>query len=1235
MGAEIDRLEIQVEAQATKANNQLDKLVTKLDRVSGALSNLNSSGLTGLSNGVSKFAQASAQLSNVKTADFTRLTKNIDKLANLNTQQIYSAASSMRTLSSAINSLSGVSTGSLQVAEVAKSIGKLGGANVQKAIANLPALATTMNNFMGTMAKAPQVSNNVIQMTRALADLASQGAKVGTAGNSLTASTNRIGTSMEKTTKKARSFSSVLGSIYQKYFWIMRAGNKLWDSVKESMGYVEVLNYFDAAFGQVADSAVGQWEDAGYDSAQAYFNSFSERAKQLTTKMTGFTITDNGMLESTGGKSLGINPSMLMNYQAMFAQMSNSMGVTAETSLKLSTALTEIGADLASVKNMDFDKVWKDMASGLVGMSRTLDKYGANIRNVNLQQKLTELGINANVSALNQNEKALLRTIILLDSTRYAWGDLAETINSPANQLRLLQANFSNLARAIGNIFLPIVAKVLPYINALVIALQRLAEWIVKLLGFEDFDWGGASGAGGSGFDDLLGSIGDTEEGLNDATKAAKKLKTQLLGIDELNVLNQDDESSGDSMSGLGGYSGLLEGALDKILDEYQKAWDEAFANMEERYNQFADNVAKAFKEKGLYGVGEYFSKGITNALNNIPWETIYDGAKGFGTGLADFLNGLISPELFGAVGKTIASSLNTAIYTALSFGQTFDFYDLGASIASGINSFFETFDFASVAETMNVWADGLKDAIRGFLDTISWDSVLEGATNFLGTLEIDTIAIAIGGFALMHGVLPLTSKRISTIIGGKFNSLIAEAFGTGGTAFLAKGATAFTLSATVLVAFEFVKDFSEWKKNIDEYGWDEGRKKTASENQANPYKEDSAYSRKMAERYTNWGIVETDVWGKFVEGAKESFEEIETNFSIMKGELILTPDMWNESLDTNKKTFNQFFEDVGTSATAFFDDLYANKIKEFVKNTSDKWKDWKDSISDKLKETKENISQTWNNIKTNTTEFLTNMGTNIREKWESIREDISTKVENIRLKISQVWGNIKQNTIDFLTNIRNKFQTTWDNIKSKVSTVANNIYTTVTEKFEAIRSTVKNTMDKAASAINSFKDSISNAISKIRDFFDWSDRDFKISLPTDVFKNFTEKVSNAIANLKEFFGFDGKSVSVSSNISGGGSARGYATGGYPASASLFWAGEDGVPEILGTVGGRTAVAGGAEITGIRDAVYSTGQAETALLQTAVNLLQIIADKDPSINVDGRDLVDAYDTRKARNGYAF
>lgn len=673
MGAELDRLEIEVEAQATKANNQLDKLVDKLDRVSSALSNLNSGGLTGLSNGVAKFAQASAQLSNVKTADFTRLTKNIQSLANLNTRQIYGAASSMKSLSTAINSLGGASAGSMQVAQVADSISQLGSASVQKAITNLPALAAAMNNFMATLAKAPQVSDNIIQMTRALANLSSQGEKVGIASKSLVKSLNSVGNSMGSNTKKVKSFASVIGSLYQQFFWVKRGIDKLWESAESSMSYVENLNYFNAAFGQVAESAVSQWEEAGYDSAEAYYNSFSDRAKELTSKMTGFNINDDGTLSATGEASLGINPSKLMNYQAMFAQMSSSMGVTSETSLKLSQALTEIGADLASVKNMDFDKVWTDMASGLAGMSRTLDKYGVNIRNVNLQQKLFDLGINENITNLNQNDKALLRTIILLDSTRYAWGDLADTLNYPANQMRLLESNISNLSRTIGNLFLPMLSKVLPYVNGLVIALQRLATWIGNLMGI---DLSGITSGIGSSEVDFGGLLEDTDDltgNLDDASNAAKKLKSNLQGFDELNVITTQQDTSGLGDLGSAGLSsGLLDAAFEDAFSEYQKTWDEAFANMENRAEEFADKIEKFFQPIkdiiGDFAVGDFFKAGkdtsqlvadifnfFAKAIDDVDWYEI-------GEKIGDYLRGIDWLKILGSVGNLIWQALKASL---------------------------------------------------------------------------------------------------------------------------------------------------------------------------------------------------------------------------------------------------------------------------------------------------------------------------------------------------------------------------------------------------------------------------------------------------------------------------------------------------------------------------------------------------------------------------------------------
>ena len=671
MGSEIDRLEVQVEAQATKANNQLDKLVGKLDSLSNSLSHINSSGLSGLSSGISKFAQASSQLSNVKTADFTRLTKNIQSLSNLNTQQIYGAASAMRTLSTAINSLGGVSANSMQVAYVAKDISKLGGVNVQRAITNLPLLATAMNNLMATLSKAPSVNRNIIDMTNALANLASQGNRVGSSSNSIVNGLNRTSSAMARTRKSSISLAAAFGKFYASWWLVIRGASKLWDSIENSMNYVETLNYFDAAFGQVADSAVSQWEEAGYLSADAYYNSFSSRAKELTSKMTGFNVNDDGTLTATGNASLGINPTKLMNYQATFAQMSSSIGVASETSLLLSQALTELGADLASVKNMDFDKVWKDMASGLAGMSRTLDKYGVNIRNVNLQQKLFDLGINENITNLNQNDKALLRAIILLDSTRYAWGDLADTLNQPANQMRLLDSNLNNLSRTIGNLFLPIVSKVLPYVNGLVIGLQRLFTWVGNLLGIDISGITSAVGDGAFDIGELVDETDDLAGSLGDATKAAEKLKRTVRGFDELNVISTQTNSGG-IISGSDLASGLLDDAFANAFSEYQKAWDEAFANMENRANDFADKVEKFLQPVRYiiedFAIGDFFKAGqdtsnlvagifnfFADAIDKVNWKKI-------GNNIGDYLAGINWGKVMNSVGKAAWQALRAAI---------------------------------------------------------------------------------------------------------------------------------------------------------------------------------------------------------------------------------------------------------------------------------------------------------------------------------------------------------------------------------------------------------------------------------------------------------------------------------------------------------------------------------------------------------------------------------------------
>lgn len=590
MAVDIDELQIQINANATRANDAIDKLVGKLDRLSTSLNKIDGSKIAGLGNGVNKLSIAMQGLNNVKSSDFTRLANNIQKLSNLNTSGLNASASALSQITRAFNNLGGVSANAQQVGVLASNLSRLGYKSVANAVANIPQLANSLNYLMTVLSRSPQVSSNIIQMTNALANLASQSRSIGTATRAMTSGLNSTGASMTRASKGAFSLASAFGKLYANYFLLIRGGRALWGSVEKAMDFIETLNYFNAAMEQVVGNVdLSAWEELGYDSAEAYANSFSERATELTAKMTGYTISATGTIKTTGVSSLGIDPNTVLQYQAMFSQMASSMGVSSNAAIKLSNALTMIGADLASVKNMDFDQVWTNMASGLAGMSRSMDKYGANIRLVNLQQKLNELGINANIDALNQNDKALLRTIIILDSTRYAWGDLADTLNQPANQLRLLSANLSNLGRTIGTIFIPIIKNVVPYVNGFVIALQRLFTMIGEMMGV---DMSKVAQFGSSTGDNEI--LSDILDDANDATEAVKELKNQMFSFDEMNKFNDTD---GVTVGVSSEDTSKLEGALDDMLSEYQKTWDEAYEQMENKANAIAESILASWKK--------------------------------------------------------------------------------------------------------------------------------------------------------------------------------------------------------------------------------------------------------------------------------------------------------------------------------------------------------------------------------------------------------------------------------------------------------------------------------------------------------------------------------------------------------------------------------------------------------------------------------------------------------------
>ena len=798
-------------------NNGLNSFVNSIRRlnetlnstgdVSGKIQNMISklSGLSSIpdvSNNVNRFVSSLARLANAGGS----IDAVTSKLPNLGEE-----------LRKIIVSFSGIGNISQPINTFVQSISQLANAGDKtgKTATQLNDLANSLKLFFQTMSTAPRISNSTIQMTQAIAQLANSGANAGRAARFTASAFSRLGQGAAASTGKVRRLGNAVGNLGSKAkkslpsimslvakFWTLKfVVGKFGSAIESSMNFLEDYNYFQAAFRQVADKAGKTWSEAGYDSAEAYADSFSQRARELTSKMSGFDVSDNAILTANKtGKSLGMDPSMLLNYQGQFAQLSSSMGTTSEQALKLSNALTMIGADLASVKNLDFKTVYENLSSGLVGMSRAVDKYGANIRVANLQQYASNLGLQTAVSKMDQASKAMLRTIVILDSTRYAWADMANTINMPANQLRILRANLVSCARALGNIFMPVVAAVLPYINGLVIAFQRLLTYIGSLLGV-DTKIGNMFGSIGSGSENLSNALDtiddsslsdvddttkDTSDNLKNATKNAKKLKQFLASYDELEVMSKDDSSLSNlanskiktpalDTSALD--AGMLNDALDKLLNEYQKKWDAAYNSMENKAMAFANKVTDTFKK--LAKVAEPTTKALKNLWNN-GLKQLRDFTW---TALKDFWNHFLVPLGKWTLGEKGLPRLINAFNDFLvkinwdkinaSLVQLWDVLEpFAENVGTGLLDFFDDF-FDKAADGVNKLPD-LIDKFKEFIAGFS-PKQAQSIGYFLGQLL--TAFMAFKGLTWFGGIFGkdgIIGKGIAVLAAHPYASIAA-----------------------------------------------------------------------------------------------------------------------------------------------------------------------------------------------------------------------------------------------------------------------------------------------------------------------------------------------------------------------------------------------------------------------------------------------------------------------------
>lgn len=1216
MGAEVDSLDIKISASATRANNQIDKLINNISKLSASLGTLNTGNLTGLANGVQKLSTSMQGMSSVKGADFTRIATGITKMSMIDTASINRAASAMTQMGKSLSKITGTAESSKNISDLAKGISQLGYKSATNAIDNIPKLATAMKRLMNTLAGAPQVSQNLIDMTNALAKLARTGSASGSAAKSLTNSLNLFSSSTVKARKSSFSLAAAIGKVYASYWLLFRAVGKVKSAIDISSDLTEVQNVVVNTFGQYTD---------------------------LVEKFSKSAIKAYGISELTAKETA-----------SRFQAMGIAMGAPIKKMSDMSISLTELSADLASFYNVEQADAARSLWSVFTGETEPMRKFGIDLTQNTLKEYAMKKGLDANISSMTQLQKTMLRYQYVMENTANVQGDFARTSQNWANQIRILKEQVKALGAVLGNAFINMLKPLVQALNKAMSAVITFANNVVNALG-KIFGWKIEIQAGSiaDDFKTASDSADDLASGTGKAADNAKKLRQQLQGVDELNVLTTDKSGSGSGGKGSG--SGTSDGGADTNGLKYK---------LEETEGLFKSSI------NTLEKLGEYIGTTLTNSLNKIQWNNVYEGARNFGKGLADFLNGLISPELFGAVGKTIAGSLNTAIYAALSFGENFDFKNFGESIASGINNFFQTFDFVSLANTLNVWVDGIKTTVLTALKKISWSDILKGGMEFLTNLDLDTIAITVGTFKWFHG-----GKEI---VAGALNTLMKTQISTGvGDVKVPLSASIELSIAAAVVGFKIgnwlydnVKGIQSISDGITEWIMKDGEEiaiaKTISVSLAG-----------LSISLAAVGIAKAvgKAIGKAI-GGKAIDVTTESAVDLMFDAQNLNATSFGEALKTSiGKIANLGYKIASGVGTAL--STAGNVVWTGLSSLASSLVSALGTAISGLSTVASTIASAVGSALSAAGTFLTssvstvftagaasiaaglfsaigaaiggwNIGQLIYDKFSEQIDSIVFAIGDFFTKtIPNALSNAGKAVVDLAVNVKGsideKAQQIIDWFANKTEEAKDfiaNVKADGADKLAKVKEQW-NAIKKGTKKLKvSFTDSVSSKLKKVQKAWDSiTEKAKKLSLTfidnfTAPLKKAWNKIADSINSLVDKIPVVGKKITDIPKFPG------YEQGGYPQKYSLFMAGENGIPEIAGTVGGKTAVAGGAEITGIRDAIYSTSQQEMEYLREQNQLLQGILAKEFGISKNdigkaSRSYARDYYNRTGKEAYSF
>lgn len=696
----------------------LSKVAAGISQIKNAVNNMNTGDFA------NKINRISSSLSNLKgQTDSLKISASIgNQLAAINqaiTNLPDTPGEKLRNLASGLQPLSELGRSNMtsfinQLKKLPEVIQELEKADIDKFTQQMKNLAAAMKPFADEMNK---VSSGFSAFPSRI--------------QRLITSTEQYNGTVRRATTSTNAWNSALKAI--SFVAIYRAAAKLLGiAIAKSSQYTEDLNLFTVSMGKYAEEA--------YNYAQK--------------------VSD----------VMGIDPAEWMRNQGVFNTIIAGFGVAGDKAAFMAKNLTQLGYDLASFYNIDFESAMQKVQSGISGELEPLRRLGYDLSVARLEQERLNLGIDKSVSSMTQAEKSQLRYYAMMTQVTQVQGDMARTLENPANMLRVLRAELEQAARAVGNIFIPILTKVLPIAIAVASALQEIIAAIAALFGVtvKSPKWGDAIGSASAG----SGAIADN---MDSAAGSAKELKRYLAGFDELNVLPDQNQGGSGSGAGVGGGDlGLdlpgydfLKNAVTTQIDEWKKKLEPLVSFVKDNLKEILGLIA-------------------TIGIALLAWKLSND-----------FLNGIMALKTLGKNGLSIPLTISAGVILTAT-GFTIEFSGIKDAIEKKLNSF----NFGEIilgGLTGTAGAGLLGKGIGQFIAKAFGESaVAKAITAGGGTISTGLIGAAIGGIvagipmfvtgvydAIMNGLNVLNGLLVpagATMAGAGIGAIIGSLGGPIGT---------------------------------------------------------------------------------------------------------------------------------------------------------------------------------------------------------------------------------------------------------------------------------------------------------------------------------------------------------------------------------------------------------------------------------------------------------------------